>query len=170
MLKSPKLEIQSDSLEKIAKYAAEQAARKHKRLVVVEDSGLFVEALDGFPGPYSSYVHATIGCEGILRLMRNENRRYAYFQASLALAAARKSVQSFSGKVYGTISRQILGKSGFGFDPIFIPEGTQATFAQGGTEFKMRYSHRSKAFRKLAKMLLDPSLDADNNRFRSAES
>ena len=151
MLKSPKTEIQSDSLEKIARFAAEEAAKKHKGMVVVEDSGLFVGALDGFPGPYSSYVHATVGYEGLLRLMRRRNHRDAYFQASIAIATPRGLVQSFSAKVYGTISRRASGKNGFGFDPVFIPRGTETTFAQGEVEFKQKYSHRAKAFRKLAK-------------------
>src|SRR5712691_10083216 len=69
MLASPKTEIQSTNLEEIAKFAAEQAAKKHNRTVVVEDSGLFVRSLNGFPGPFSSYVHATIGVEGLLHLM-----------------------------------------------------------------------------------------------------
>ncbi len=60
----PKTEIQSVDLGDIAKFAAEEAAEKYNRTVVVEDSGLFVKALNGFPGPYSSYVHATIGVEG----------------------------------------------------------------------------------------------------------
>ena len=151
MLKSPKTEIQSDSLEKIARFAAEEAAKKHKRMVVIEDSGLFVQSLDGFPGPYSSYVHATVGFEGLLRLMSREDGRDAYFQASLAVASPRGLVQSFSAKAYGTISRKGSGRDGFGFDPVFIPRGTRTTFAQGGVEFKQKYSHRAKAFRKLAK-------------------
>jgi XTP/dITP diphosphohydrolase len=151
MLNSPKTEIQSDSLDKVARFAAEEAAMKHKRMVVVEDSGLFVRSLDGFPGPFSSYVHATVGFEGLLRLLSRENHREAYFQASLAVASARGLIQSFSAKVYGTISRKALGENGFGFDPVFIPKGTGVTFAQGGIEFKQKHSHRAKAFRKLAK-------------------
>ena len=151
MLKSPKTEIQSDSLNNIARFAAEQAAKKHGRTVVVEDSGLFVKRLGGFPGPFSSYVHATVGFEGLLRLLSHENRREAYFQASLAVASARGFVQSFSAKAYGTISRKALGRNGFGFDPVFVPRGTKTTFAQGGVEFKQRFSHRAKAFRKLAR-------------------
>ena len=151
MLKSPKTEIQSDSLEKIARFAAEEAAWKHNRTVVVEDSGLFVPALDGFPGPFSSYVQATIGVDGLLRLMNRENHREAYFQASLAVASAHGVIQSFTAKVYGKISHKSMGKNGFGFDPVFIPKGTETTFAQGGGEFKQKYSHRAKVFRKLAK-------------------
>jgi XTP/dITP diphosphohydrolase len=118
--------------------------------VVVEDSGLFVDALNGFPGPYSSYVHATIGVEGLLRLMSQKTRRGALFQASLALASPRDSSQQFSGKVHGTITRKPAGTKGFGFDPIFIPNGARKTFAQGGSELKDKYSHRAIAFRKLA--------------------
>ncbi len=150
MLDSPKTEIQSTNLGKIAKFAAKEAAKKHNRTVVVEDSGLFVKALDGFPGPFSSYVHATIGVEGVLRLMLRQPRREAYFQASLALASPQDSSVEFAGKVNGTISHKSAGTKGFGFDPIFIPEGARKTFAQGGTEFKKKYSHRAMAFRKLA--------------------
>jgi XTP/dITP diphosphohydrolase len=155
MLNSPKTELQSDSLEKISRFAAEKAAIKHNRTVVVEDSGLFVRALDGFPGPFSSYVHTTVGVEGLLRLMSRETHRDAYFQASLAVASARGLIQSFSAKVYGSIPRRAIGKNGFGFDPVFIPKGTETTFAQGGVEFKQKHSHRAKAFRKLAKWYED---------------
>lgn len=151
MLKSPKTEIQSVSLEEIARFAAEEAAKRHKRMVVVEDSGLFVHALDGFPGPYSSYVYATVGTEGLLLLMSREDRRGAYFQSSLAVASPRGLNQSFSAKVYGTVARRSSGKNGFGFDPVFVPKGTRTTFAHGGIEFKQKHSHRAKAFRKLAK-------------------
>jgi XTP/dITP diphosphohydrolase len=149
-LASPKTEIQSTSLDAIAKFAAEEAAKKHLRTVVVEDSGLFISALDGFPGPFSSYVHATIGVEGILRLMRQQKRRDAYFQASLAVASPKDSSQQFLGKVRGTISYKSAGTKGFGFDPLFVPKGALKTFAQGGSEFKDKYSHRAMAFRKLA--------------------
>jgi XTP/dITP diphosphohydrolase len=150
MLDSPKTEIQDTDLGKIAKFAAESAAKKHNRKVVVEDSGLFVNALNGFPGPFSSYAHATIGVEGLLRLMRQQRRRGAHFQASLALASPRNSCVEFAGRVNGTISHKSSGTNGFGFDPIFVPEGARKTFAQGGSEFKDKYSHRAIAFRKLA--------------------
>ena len=117
---------------------------------MVEDSGLFVKALNGFPGPYSSYVHATIGVEGLVRLMNQKMRREAHFQASLAVASPRGTSQEFSGRAYGTISHKPAGKQGFGFDPIFVPKDTQKTFAQGGNQFKDRYSHRAIALRKLA--------------------
>jgi len=150
MLASSKTEIQSTNLGEIAKFAAEEAAKKHNRTVLVEDSGLFVKALNGFPGPFSSYVYAAIGVGGLLRLMNEQRRREAHFQASLAFASPWDSSQEFSGKVDGTISHKPMGKQGFGFDPIFIPRGARKTFAQGGTEYKDKYSHRAIAFRNLA--------------------
>jgi XTP/dITP diphosphohydrolase len=150
MLTRPKTEIQSKNLEEIAKFAAEDAAKKYHRTVVVEDSGLFVRKLNGFPGPFSSYVYATVGCEGLLQLMNRGEDRDAYFQASLAVATPRRLERTFTGKTYGTVSRRALGTSGFGFDPIFVPKGTRRTFAQGGVKFKDRYSHRAEAFRQLA--------------------
>ena len=149
-LASPKTEIQSADIGEIAKFAAEEAAEEYNRTVVVEDSGLFVKALNGFPGPYSSYVHSTIGVEGLLRLMSRRLQREAYFQASLVVASPRGISREFSGRAYGIMSHRPAGKQGFGFDPIFIPKGTRKTFAQGGREFKDRYSHRAIAFRKLA--------------------
>src|SRR5207245_9643412 len=104
MIATPKTEIQSTNLGEVAKFAAEEAAKKHNRRVLVEDSGLFVRVLNGFPGPFSSYAHDTIGVGGLLRLMSRETRREAYIQASLALASLRKSTQEFSVKVQGKIS------------------------------------------------------------------
>src|SRR5213594_1996651 len=106
MLATPKTEIQSTSLGEIAKFAAEEAAKKYNRTVLLEDSGLFVKVLNGFPGPFSSYVHDTIGVRGLLRRMARLTRRDAYFQASVAVASPRDSTQEFSGKVDGTISHK----------------------------------------------------------------
>ena len=150
MLASSKVEIQSKNLDEIAMFAAKEAAKRHRRTVVVEDSGLFVKALNGFPGPFSSYVHATIGHEGLLRLMKRVSRREAYFQASLAVVSPNCASQHFSDRVYGSVSRKAAGTDGFGFDPIFVPKGVDKTFAEGGADFKDQYSHRAKAFRKLA--------------------
>ena len=150
MLDAPKTEIQTTNLDEIAKFAAEEAARKHNRTVMVEDSGLFVKALNGFPGPFSSYVYTTLGVEGLLMLMTRQPRREAYFQASLALASPKYFTTVFSGKVHGMMSQKSAGEKGFGFDPIFVPKGSRKTFAQGGPEFKDKYSHRAIAFRKLA--------------------
>lgn len=147
-----KLEIQSDSLEEIVEYAAERLAGSVPEPFVVEDSGLFVEHLRGFPGPFSSYVYRTIGCTGLLKLLENASSRRARFVCAAALCV-KGDVRIFTGEVRGTISLQARGSSGFGFDPIFVPEGCAKTFAEMSIEEKCAVSHRARAFTKLAKYL-----------------
>ncbi|MEM2724904.1 MAG: non-canonical purine NTP pyrophosphatase, partial [Candidatus Nezhaarchaeales archaeon] len=69
------LEIQSDDISEVARFRAKEAYRQLRRPVIVEDAGLFIDALNGFPGPYSSYVFKTIGINGVLRLMKGVRRR-----------------------------------------------------------------------------------------------
>ncbi len=139
--------------QKIAETSAIDAAKKCNLPVIVEDAGLFIKALNGFPGPYSSYVNKTIGVEGILKLMRGIKDRTAYFFSVVAFYDPDiNELEFFYGKVEGEIAEEARGKSGFGFDPIFTPiEGDGRTFAEMGVEEKNKFSHRSKALRKFAK-------------------
>ena len=150
-LKVEAVEIQDDSLENIAKYSVQDAVKNCGLPVFVEDAGLFVEALQGFPGPYSRYVYDTVGVKGILKLMKNIENRNAYFQSVIAFSSPKEQPICFRGKVTGKISLQELGTSGFGYDPIFIPlEGDGRTFAEMTTTQKNLYSHRAEALRKFA--------------------
>ena len=149
-LKRAKVEIQDSSLEQIARHAVKTASVDHPELLLVEDSGLFIDSLRGFPGPFSSYVYETIGLEGILGLLEGR-RRSAYFQTSIAVGSTSFQPRTFTGIVRGSISRKIVGSAGFGYDPIFIPEGFSETFGQTSREFKNNHSHRAKAFLKFAK-------------------
>ena len=152
-LRRSKLEIQDDRLENIAQYALETALERHKGPIVVEDSGLFIKPLKGFPGPYSSHALNTIGLEGILGLLGNRAGRAAYFRSAVAYGSANSQPRIFTGTVRGSISRRILGRNGFGFDPIFIPIGSNQTFGQSQGSLKNRSSHRAKAFLKFAAWL-----------------
>jgi len=146
-LKRSKVEIQSDSLQEIATFAAVGACEAAGHPVVAEDAGFFVRALGGFPGPYSSYVYKTIGTDGILELLRNTEDRAAFFQAAVAYCRPRAHPLCFRGNVKGKVTRQAKGTQGFGFDPIFKPsKGDGRTFAQMNTAEKNRFSHRAKAF------------------------
>ena len=149
-LKRAKVEVQDTSLEKIARFAARGASIDRPGLLLVEDSGLFIDALRGFPGPYSSYVYKTIGLKGILGLVHLKNRG-AYFQSSIAVASADLRPRVFTGIVRGSVSRRITWTAGFGYDPIFVPEGFEETFAQTSEDFKNKNSHRARAFLKFAK-------------------
>ena len=154
---APKLEIQSEDLVEIAVYAAVTAYSMLREPVVVEDAGLFIEALNGFPGPYSSYVYKTIGVHGILKLLKDIENRKAYFESIVALAHA-SGVVVFRGRVQGMIAESARGTHGFGFDPIFIPEGSTKTFAEMNIEEKNMYSHRARAFRRLCEWLRNNSV------------
>jgi XTP/dITP diphosphohydrolase len=150
-LRFNKLEIQSDNLEEIASYAARHAANVTRRPVVAEDAGLFINALQGFPGPYSAYVYQTIGYEGILRLMNRTKTRSAHFQAVAAFCTPGNTPTCFSGVVNGVINLKARGSQGFGFDPIFMPLHHTQTFAELTLNEKNRFSHRAKAFEKFFK-------------------
>ncbi len=152
-----KVEIQSDSLEEISLYAVRdiysKVVGKGIDNIVVEDAGLFIDALKGFPGPYSSYVYKTIGINGVLKLLEGVDNRRAFFKAVVAFKSSSLGEKIFKGIVYGEIVKEPRGTYGFGFDPIFKPYGSDKTFAEMTTHEKNKFSHRSKAFTELFKWL-----------------
>ena len=150
MLKLKGDEIQSESLKEIAKKSALNAYRHCGLPIFVEDAGLFIESLSGFPGPYAAYVYNTIHNGGILTLMENNKDRRARFQSIIAYCDSQNSCEPlcFDGESTGIITlaeRVEQGKSGFGFDPIFQPDGSAKTFAEMTIEEKNGYSHRALA-------------------------
>ncbi|MEM1587135.1 MAG: XTP/dITP diphosphatase [Candidatus Bathyarchaeia archaeon] len=152
MIKIKTLEIQDNDVERIAKVSALNAAREVNLPVIVEDSGLFIEALNGFPGPYSSYVYQTIGINGILKLLTGVVNRKAYFKSVVVFCDPEGEAKCFQGIVYGKIANEARGGGGFGFDPIFEPNGEpNKTFGEMTIEEKNKFSHRARAFRKFAK-------------------
>lgn len=147
--KSELEEIQSSSLKEIALNKAKDAFSKCKKPVIIEDDGLFVESLEGFPGPYSSYAFKTIGNNGILKLV-SKNRKAKF--VSIITYCDKKILESFEAKLDGTISKTQKGK-GWGYDPIFIPKNSKKTFAQ--MIDKNKNSHRYKALKKFSSWYLD---------------
>jgi XTP/dITP diphosphohydrolase len=153
MLKMKDVEIQSDSLAEIAQASARDVFKRSGLPVIVEDAGLFVDALKGFPGPYAAYAYKTVGNKGLLKLMAGAENRKARFQSAIAYCESEKAPVVFEGEAEGEITvaeRVGNGKSGFGFDPVFKPDGSTKTFAEMTLEEKNRYSHRAKAVRKFA--------------------
>lgn len=153
MLRIKALEIQSEDLEEIAKSSVLNTFEKCCIPIIVEDAGLFIEALNGFPGPYASYVYKTIGNEGLLKLMKNVKLRKAKFRSVVAYFSAELATPiCFRGEVAGEITEEVrAGSPGFGFDPIFKPERSNKTFAEMDIREKNIYSHRAKALREFAK-------------------
>lgn len=154
MLRIKDVEIQSDNLTEIAAASVIEAYKRCRLPVFVEDAGLFVEALNGFPGPYAAYAYKTIHNDGILRLLNHEENRRAKFKSTIAyLDETLAEPLCFEGESAGTITQKERigqGKAGFGFDPIFQPDGSEKSFAEMTIEEKNRFSHRANAICKFA--------------------
>jgi XTP/dITP diphosphohydrolase len=154
MLRVKDTEIQSDSLREIAQTSAQDAFKRCGLPVIVEDAGLFIDALNGFPGPYAAYAYQTIGNAGLLRLMENVKNKKATFKSAIAYCDnSLDEPLCFEGKATGEITtqeRKKNEKTAFGFDPIFQPSGSEKTFAEMTLEEKNGFSHRAKAVRKFA--------------------
>ncbi|WP_338099774.1 XTP/dITP diphosphatase [Methanolapillus africanus] len=136
-------EIQADDLEPIAAASAKAAAEDLGIPVLVDDSGIFIKALNGFPGPYSRFVEDHLGNPRVLKLMDGEQNRDAYFKTVVAFCKPGEEPLTFAGIVEGKIAFEERGTGGFGFDPIFDYNGK--TFGELGTEFKNTISHRRRA-------------------------
>ena len=121
------IEIQADDVEDVAKFSAKWASEKLKCTVLKNDMGLFVEALNGFPGVYTHYIDDTLGEDGLLKLMEGKENRKAYFKEVLAYCEYGKEPVTFTGITKGTISRKKQGQYGWSWDFIFIPDGKQDT-------------------------------------------
>jgi len=142
-------EVQSGNLEEVVMHALEGLDLKE---VFIEDAGFFVDALSGFPGVYSSYVYETLGNPGILKLLEGCKDRRAGFCSIIGYKGPGGEVRVFRGEIRGTVATAIRGSEGFGYDPIFIPEGHTKTFAED-MKVKNRISHRKAALEALADYL-----------------
>jgi len=149
------IEIQADTTSEVASYASRGAAKEAGRAVLVEDAGLYVEALNGFPGPYSAYAFKTIGVAGIISLLRpSPGKRAAKFVSSLAYCEPLGEPVLFEGSALGAIATKPRGTNGFGFDPIFVPRGGRKTFGELTIDEKSALSHRADSMKKFAKWYL----------------
>lgn len=140
-------EIQTDDVAELALVSVREAYEKLKKSVFVEDAGLFINSLKGFPGVYSKHAFFTIGCEGVLKLLESNKDRSAEFRAVVAYKDGAKE-KVFKGTCAGSIALQARGREGFGFDPIFLPKGNNKTFAEDAAA-KANLSHRAQALRQL---------------------
>jgi XTP/dITP diphosphohydrolase len=144
-------EERGEDCVRIAAASARWAYQKLKTPLFVEDSGLFIESLNGFPGTYSAWAFKKLGCEGFLGLMTGTVKRGAQFVTAIAYVDE-NGVQTFAGKCEGAIALGKRGDAGFAYDSVFIPKGFRKTFSED-PESKARVSHRRKAFEKFGKWL-----------------
>ena len=144
-------EMRSDSTDEIALDGVRQIVEKTGKACFVEDAGIFVDSLNGFPGIYSAFAFKRIGYGGILKLLSGEKNRGAKFISSVAYQEPTSEPLVFRGEVEGIISETPSGTGGFGYDPIFIPKGYDKTFAE--LKNKDKISHRYLALKKLEEYL-----------------
>lgn len=145
-------EIQADDVTEVAKYSSKWAANKLNCPVLKNDSGLFVESLNGFPGVYTHYVDDTLGVDGLLKLMEGLENRKAYFKESIAYCEPNGEPVVFEGITKGTIDIKKSGTYGWSWDFVFIPEGETKTL--GCFEDEERWKFWSlDAYKKLVEYL-----------------
>ena len=149
-------EIQSNDLNDIAEKKAINAYDLIQKPVIIEDDGLFINSLNGFPGPYSSYAYDTIGNKAIMSLLENSQIRDANFVSIIAYCDNDYGVKLFESSIPGKIS-SVIEKGGWGYDPIFIPNGESKTYAN--VSDKDKFSHRSAALTKFSNWFLDRQKD-----------
>lgn len=151
-IKMDTIEIQSDDVEEVAKFSSKWASEQLKCDVLKNDSGLFVEALNGFPGTYTHYVEETLGEDGLLKLLDGVENRKAYFKEVLAYCEYGGEPITFIGITNGVIAKEKSGEYGWSWDFIFIPDGEDKTL--GCFPDKERWKFWSQdAYKRLAKYL-----------------
>ncbi|MGV0828607.1 RdgB/HAM1 family non-canonical purine NTP pyrophosphatase [Empedobacter brevis] len=146
------IEETGETFEENAQLKAKIIFEKTGKNIFADDSGLVIEALNGAPGVYSHRYAGTGRDEDniakALKELEGKTNRKAYFISVFCLILNEKEY-FFEGRVNGTIATEILGDNGFGYDPIFIPDGHTKSFAQMTAEEKNTISHRGKAVEKL---------------------
>jgi len=147
-MKVPYDEIQSSDLEEVVRKGMDELKSKGISNFIIDDSGLFIDRLGGFPGVWSAYVQKTIGNEGILKLMADVDPRDAAFKCCIGCNMNGKDI-IVTGVCDGVILNEERGNEGFGYDPIFSHDGDRS-FAEIPMDEKNNVSHRGEA----AKLLL----------------
>ena len=148
------IEIQDDNNEVVANFSAKYASNTLQDTVIKTDSGLFIVALNGFPGVYSEFVERKLEATDILKLMKGKTDREAYYKEVLAYCEYEKEPITFTTITKGKIAEEVSGTLGWSFDKIFILDGDNATMAHYSDEERAKkYSHDN--WDKLASFLRD---------------
>lgn len=158
-----------NTLEENAIKKAIEIAKRTNAIVIADDTGLFVDKLQGRPGVYSSRYggeNATYNDNNKKLLKELEGipleQRTAKFVTVIAIVLEDKSIRTVSGECSGKIGLEIKGEKGFGYDPLFVVDEYGKTFAELGEEVKNTISHRAKALKKLKEELKNIIKDEGN--------
>lgn len=145
-------EIQSLDFEEVLREKARTAWAAIGRPLVVEEAGLELAALNGFPGPLVRWMLDAVGAEGLARTAVALGDRRARAVAILAWTDGERTILAH-GAVTGTMTLPARGDQGFGFDPVFLPDGSERTFGELTGAEKDRFSHRGRAWRELLRRM-----------------
>ncbi len=148
------VEVQSLDSQEVVRYKAIEAYRLLKKPVLIEDTSLAFNALNGLPGSFIKFFLEQIGNDGICQMMSAYNDKSAVSSVIYGLYDG-KTLHSFNAEITGTIRDKPKGSFGMGWDPIFIPDGYANTYAQMNEEEHAESSVRNKAVQKLAAFLKD---------------
>lgn len=146
-------EIQSLDMNKVTTYKARHYFEQLKHPLFVEDTSLIFSALNGLPGPYIRDMSEALGNEGLIKLLSGFSDRTAKAISVIVYIDADGKEHAFEGVVEGRIADSVTGEGGFGWDPIFIPEGHDITFGQMEQVEKNKISMRKLALEKMASFL-----------------
>ena len=149
-------EVQDDKIEEVSKFSAKYAANELDCAVIKNDSGLCIDALNGFPGPYTAYCENTITEDGILKLMEGKINRNAKFVEVISYCEPGMEPISFVSDSFGEISNKKQGEFGWSYDRIFIPKGQTKTLAEFDDEVRWKF-WSDEAYIKLKDYLLKKS-------------
>ena len=151
----PEVEETGTTFLENATLKAVEISKQVDGLVLSDDSGLEVDALNGEPGVYSARYAGEPGNDAannakLLQALGDEERRSARFRCVMVLAQDGEVLASFEGAVEGRVINELHGDGGFGYDPLFVPEGYEQTFAELGENIKNQLSHRARAMDRVA--------------------
>lgn len=154
-LNLPDVPEDTGTFEGNAAQKAEAASKATGLPVLADDSGLCVDALGGEPGVETAHYG---GWKNLLPALKNipESHRGAHFVCVMAYAAPGEPIKYFKGRIFGRIATEARGEGGFGFDPVFIPDGYEHTFAELGAEVKNPISHRGQALQSFVDHVMNP--------------
>ena len=145
-------EIQTYDIQTAVTAKVNQAWETLQCPVMVEDSGLIFTSWNGLPGALVKWFEKTVGCDGVLRMLKDFDNREAFAVCMVAIHDG-KEVRIAEGRVQGQVSETMKGDNGFGWDVIFIPDGHSRTYAEMDHKEKNAISHRRLAYEEIKKLL-----------------
>lgn len=166
----PEIEEDGTTFAENAMKKAKEASAYADMVAMADDSGLVVEALDGAPGIHSARYAGEGATDAdriakLLKAMEGVTDRRAKFVCAAAIAYRGEEVKTFVGEICGRITLAPSGSNGFGYDPVFVPDGFEKTFAELTDEEKNAVSHRGRAMRAVADFLREEFAKIDDFEF-----